>query len=44
MKYTYTCKKVPLNDSIKEYAEKRIAKLERFFRGEDSSAFGTFSV
>ena len=44
MKYTYTCKKVPLNDSIKEYAEKRIAKLERYFRGEDSSAFVTFSV
>ena len=44
MKYTYTCKKVPLNDSIKEYAEKRIAKLERYFRGEGSSAFVTFSV
>ena len=28
MKYTYTCKKVPLNDSIKEYAEKRLEKLE----------------
>lgn len=44
MKYTYTCKKVPLNDSIKAYAEKRIAKLERYFRGEDTSAFVTFSV
>ena len=28
MKYIYTCKKVPLNDSIKEYADKRLEKLE----------------
>ena len=27
MKYTYACKKVSLNDSIKEYAEKKISKL-----------------
>lgn len=44
MKITYTCKKVPLNDSIKEYAEKRIAKLECYFHGDDTSAFVTFSV
>ena len=43
MKYTYTCKKVSLNDSIKEYAEKKISKLERYFR-EDTAAFVTFSV
>ena len=42
MKYTYTCKKVSLNDSIKEYAEKKISKLERYFR-EDTTAFVTFS-
>lgn len=34
MKFTFTCKKVSLNDSIKDYAEKRISKLERYFRGE----------
>ena len=44
MKYTYTCKKVTLNDSIKDYAEKKISKLERYFREEDTSASGTFSV
>ena len=44
MKITYTCKKVPLSDSIKEYAEKRIAKLERYFHGDDTSAFVTFAV
>ena len=44
MKYTYTCKKVSLNDSIKEYAEKKIEKLSRYFREEDPSAAVTFSV
>ena len=44
MKYTYTCKKVTLNDSIKEYAEKKISKLERYFRENDTSASVTFSV
>lgn len=44
MKMTYTCKKVPLSDAIKEYAEKRIAKLECYFHGDETSAFVTFSV
>ena len=44
MKYTYTCKKVTLNDSIKEYAEKKISKLERYFREDDTTAAVTFSV
>ena len=44
MKYTYTCKKVSLNDSIKDYAEKKISKLERYFREEDTTAFVTFAV
>ena len=44
MKYTYTCKKVTLNDSIKDYAEKKISKLDRYFREEDTSASVTFSV
>ena len=43
MKYTYTCKKVSLNDSIKDYAEKKISKLERYIR-EDATANVTFSV
>ena len=41
MKYTYACKKVSLNDSIKAYTEKKIAKLEKYFR-EDTTAFVTF--
>jgi len=44
MKYTYACKKVSLNDSIKEYAEKKISKLDRYFREEDTTAFVTFAV
>ncbi len=43
MKYTYTCKKVALNDSIKSYAEKKISKLERYFQ-EDTTAAVTFTV
>ena len=43
MKFTFTCKKVSLNDSIKEYAEKKISKLDRYFR-EDANALVTFSV
>jgi len=44
MKCTYACKKVSLNDSIKAYAEKKISKLDRYFREEDTTAFVTFSV
>ena len=44
MKYTYACKKISLNDSIKEYAEKKISKLDRYFREEDTTAFVTFAV
>ena len=44
MKFTFTCKKVALNDSVKEYAEKKISKLERYFREADTTAFVTFSV
>ena len=43
MKFTFTCKKVPLNDSIKEYAEKKISKLDRFFP-QEADAFVTFAV
>ena len=44
MKFTYACKKVSLNDSIKEYAEKKISKLQRYFHDEDAAASVTFSV
>lgn len=43
MKCTFACKRVTLNDSIKEYAEKKISKLDRYFR-EEPTAFVTFSV
>ena len=43
MKFTFTCKKVSLNESIKAYAEKKISKLDRYFR-EDADAFVTFAV
>lgn len=43
MKYTYTCKKVSLNESIKAYAEKKISKLDRYFQ-EDAAASVTFTV
>lgn len=43
MKFTFTCKKVPLNDSIKDYAEKKIGKLERYFAQEPEASV-IFSV
>ena len=43
MKFTFTCKKISLNNSVKEYAEKKIAKLDRYFQ-EDAEAFVTFAV
>ena len=43
MKCTFACKKVSLNDSIKEYTEKKVSKLDRYFQ-EEPAAFVTFSV
>ena len=43
MKFTFACKKISLNDSIKEYAEKKIRKLDRYFP-EEADAFVIFSV
>ena len=43
MKFTFTCKKIALNDSIKEYAEKKISKLDKYFP-EDTEAHVTLSV
>ena len=43
MKYTYACKKVSLNDSIKEYAEKNISKLNHKIK-KKKNKFMKFSV
>ena len=42
MKFVFTEKKVQLSDDLKSYAEKKIGKLDRFFKGE-CEAFITFS-
>ena len=44
MKFSFTCKKITLKNSIKDYAEKKISKLDRYFRDEDTTAYVTFSV
>ena len=43
MKFVFTDKKVDLPDAIHKYAEKKVGKLDRFFK-EDSTAAITFSV
>lgn len=43
MKFTFTCKKISLNDSVKDYAEKKIGKLDKYFRSEPEASV-TFSV
>ncbi len=43
MKFTYTEKKVQISDELRGYAEKKIGKLDRFFK-TDSEAFVTFSI
>lgn len=43
MKFTFTTKKVELSDSVKEYAEKKISRLDRYFKDE-AEAYVTFSV
>lgn len=42
MKFTFTEKKIKVSDETKAYAERKVGKLERFFRG-DSTAYITFS-
>ena len=37
MKCTFACKKVSLNDSIKEYTEKKVSKLDRYFQQEPAA-------
>ena len=43
MKFSFTCKKISLNDSVKAYAEKKIGKLEKYFK-EEPEATVTFAV
>ena len=42
MKFTITEKKVQIPEEIKQYAERKIGKIDRFFKGE-AEAFITFS-
>ena len=42
MKFTIIEKKIHVSDEIKEYAERKVSKIDRFFRG-DAEAFITFS-
>jgi len=43
MKFKFTDKKVQVSDEVREYAEKKISKIDRFFKTE-SDAFITFST
>ena len=43
MKFVFTDKKVNLTESVHKYAEKKVGKLDRFFK-EDATAAITFSV
>ena len=43
MKFVFTDKKVTLPDTVNKYAEKKVGKLDRFFK-EDATAAITFSV
>ncbi|UOO37859.1 ribosome-associated translation inhibitor RaiA [Oscillospiraceae bacterium CM] len=43
MKFTVTEKKVQVSDELRDYAQKKIGKLDRFFKLE-SEAFITFSI
>ena len=42
MKYTFTEKKFDASGELREYSQKKIGKLEKFFKNE-SDAFVTFS-
>ncbi|MBR6259223.1 MAG: ribosome-associated translation inhibitor RaiA [Oscillospiraceae bacterium] len=43
MKFTYNEKKVQISDELRAYSEKKISKLDRFFKTE-SDAFVTFTI
>ncbi len=42
MKFIFTEKKLKMDDDLKAYAEKKIGKIDRFFK-EESEAFVTFA-
>ncbi|MGE4485959.1 MAG: ribosome-associated translation inhibitor RaiA [Oscillospiraceae bacterium] len=45
MRFTFTEKKVQISDDLREYAQKKIGKLERFFKAESEAyAYVTFSI
>ena len=37
MKFIFTEKKVKVPDEVKEYAERKVGKLDRFFRGDSTA-------
>ena len=43
MKFTFTEKKVQISDELRDYAERKIGKIDRFFKTE-SEAFITFAT
>jgi len=43
MKFNFTDKKIQVTDELRDYAERKIGKLDRFFKTE-SEAFVTFST
>lgn len=43
MKFVFTEKKTQVSNDVKAYAEKKISKLDRFFKG-DADAFVTFDA
>jgi len=43
MKFNFTDKKIQVTDELRDYAERKIGKLDRFFKSE-SEAFVTFST
>ncbi len=43
MKFTFADKKITASDDLHSYAEKKISKLDKFFR-QESEAFVTFSI
>ena len=43
MKFNFTDKKIQVTDELREYAERKIGKLERFFKTE-TEAFVTFAT
>ncbi len=43
MRFTFTEKKVPISDKLKEYSERKIGKLDKFFKTE-ADAYLSFTV